>query len=273
MIRIREAAVAGSFYPAEADALSATVGRLLENAPVAERSMAEHPVALVVPHAGYRYSGPVAASAYARLLPFRHDIDCVLLLGPCHYVPLHGLAASNASVFRTPLGELAIDHELLASLFGGKVPCSDVAHAPEHSLEVQLPFLQYALDSFRVVPLLAGDVRPGAVADLIERFWRRPGRLVVVSTDLSHYQDYEEACRMDRATCRAIESLAGDRIGSTQACGAGPLKGLLEAAARAGLRSVTLDLRNSGDTANRRDRVVGYGAWMFVEEASCRHAA
>jgi AmmeMemoRadiSam system protein B len=274
MIRIREAAVAGSFYPADPEALRATVQRLLDSVrPGPGEGAAAPPAALIVPHAGYVYSGPVAAAAYACLSPWRRDIESVLLLGPCHHVPLRGLAVSGAQAFRSPLGDVPVDLEAVDALSGAGIVVNDTAHAPEHSIEVQLPFLQCVLGSFRLLPLLVGQVEAAAVAAVIERFWLRPGRLLVLSTDLSHYHGYDEASRIDRETCAAIESLDGERISHGRACGASPLRGLLLAAARAGLRCVTLDLRNSGDTAGGRDRVVGYGAWMIVGEETCSRAA
>ena len=285
MIRIREAAVAGSFYPANAAELRETVRRMLGAvgddvpatgmyAPAAGRSW---PAALVVPHAGYIYSGPVAAAAYARLRPHRQRYRRVVLLGPCHRVPFSGLAVSEADVFRTPLGDVPLDRTLISALTdspdGLAVTRFDVAHRTEHSLEVQLPFLQVVLGDFTLVPIVVGDASPEAVAAVIDRLWRGPETLLVVSSDLSHYLAYEQARRRDRGTCMAIEALDGSDIALSEACGATPLRGLLIAAARRGLRAVTLDLRNSGDTAGSRDQVVGYGAWMFVEDAPCVAAA
>jgi AmmeMemoRadiSam system protein B len=270
MIRIREAAVAGSFYPADAVELRATVQGMLDAASAAEGSM---PAALVVPHAGYVYSGPVAAAAYARLRPHRQCYRRVLLLGPCHRVPFSGMAISEADVFRTPLGDVPLDRGLIDSLDHPAITRFDVAHRSEHSLEVQLPFLQVALGDFTLVPIVVGDASPETVAMVIDRLWRGPETLLIVSSDLSHYLGYEQARRRDRGTCMAIEALDGSDIAHSEACGATPLRGLLIAAARRGLRAVTLDLRNSGDTAGGRDQVVGYGAWMFVESAPCAAAA
>jgi AmmeMemoRadiSam system protein B len=270
MIRIRQAAVAGSFYPAHSEELRGEVQRLLGAVAAVE---GPKPRALLVPHAGYIYSGPVAANAYARLIPWKHDYRRVLLLGPCHRTALAGMALSSAETFETPLGEIPLDRESIASLHHPDLVISDEAHRMEHSLEVQLPFLQCVLDAFALVPVVVGDARPEAVSDLIESLWGESGTLVVVSSDLSHYLDYPEARRRDQATCDAIETLDGKRIGYSEACGATPLRGLLDAANRHSLQAQTLDLRNSGDTAGTRDRVVGYGAWMFVEKASCQHAA
>jgi len=275
MIRIREAAVAGSFYPADPGELQSTVHRLLDAVPAAAGVAAAEPVprALIVPHAGYAYSGPVAATAYARLKVSHQLYRRVVLLGPCHYIPLRGIAACSADVFRTPLGDVPLDHESVGLLQQSAVQISDAAHGPEHSLEVQLPFLQTVLDSFHLVPLLVGDAEPEDVAVVIDELWEGPDTLLVISSDLSHYLPYDQARRLDRDTCRAVEELDGSRVGHDEACGAAPLRGLLMAARGRGLRPVTLDLRNSGDTSGSRDRVVGYGAWMFVEDARCAQVA
>ena len=227
----------------------------------------------MVPHAGYVYSGPVAATAYARLRPFRERYRRVVLLGPAHCVAFEGLALSAASAFHTPLGDVAVDEAASAALDHPDVRSFEAAHAPEHSLEVQLPFLQCALGSFTVVPLVVGQAAPDAVADVMEQLWGGPETLVVVSTDLSHYLAYDAARARDSGTCRAVESLDAGGIGASDACGATPLRGLLVAARRRGLQAVTLDLRNSGDTAAGRDRVVGYGAWMLFGETRCERAA
>ena len=270
MIRIREAAVAGSFDPADPGALQSTVQRLLDAAPA---PAGPAPRALIVPHAGYVYSGPVAASAYARLRAHRERYRRVLLLGPCHSVAVRGLAASSAEAFRTPLGDVPLDHAAAASLRHPAVSIIDAAHRPEHSLEVQLPFLQTVLEAFELLPLVVGGASAQDVAEVIDRLWSGPETLVVISSDLSHYLVYEEARRLDQGTCRAIEQLEAAKIEHSQACGATPLRGLLIAARKRGLRCVTLDLRNSGDTSGNKGRVVGYGAWMFVEEAACEQAA
>jgi AmmeMemoRadiSam system protein B len=270
MIRIREAAVAGSFYPADPGELRSEVQRLL-GAALAPAGPA--PRALIVPHAGYVYSGPVAASAYARLRPYRRLYHRVVLLGPCHSVALRGLAASSAAAFRTPLGDVPLDRAATITLQHPAVSVIDAAHRPEHSLEVQLPFLQSVLESFELLPLVVGDVDPQDVAAVIDQVWGGPETLVVISSDLSHYLVYEEARRLDRCTCGAIEQLDAMHIGHPQACGATSVRGLLIAARKRGLHCVTLDLRNSGDTSGDKGRVVGYGAWMFVGEESCERAA
>ncbi|MEQ8194650.1 MAG: AmmeMemoRadiSam system protein B, partial [Rhodospirillales bacterium] len=225
------------------------------------------PKAIIAPHAGYIYSGPIAASVYARLKPLRGRIERVVLLGPCHRVAVRGLALSGADAFATPLGNVPVDKEAVAALAGlPQVSTFDATHAQEHSLEVHLPFLQEILGAFKLVPLVVGDASADQVAEVLERLWGGPETLIVVSSDLSHYLDYDTANRLDRETCAAIESLDFTRIGRDQACGRIPVSGLLALAKRRGLGVDTLDLRNSGDTAGPRDRVVGYGAWMFFEK-------
>ncbi len=255
---VRPPAVAGLFYPADPASLAATVDRLLTVDPPA----APGPKALVVPHAGYPYSGPVAASAFAQLRPRRGEIRRVVLLGPSHRVPLRGLAASSVAAFDTPLGPVPLDRAAIDDLVRlEQVHTLDAAHAVEHSLEVQLPFLQRLLPEFRLVPLAAGDAEAAAVAEVLERVWGGPETIVLVSSDLSHYHDYATARALDEATTRAIEALAPERIDFEHACGRVPLNGLLTLARRRGLTARALDLRSSGDTAGPRDRVVGYGAY------------
>lgn len=262
-MRVREPAVAGAFYPAREAVLRREVASLLESAGGPERT-GPAPKALIVPHAGYVYSGPVAASAYACLAPIRGRIRRVVLLGPAHRVALRGLATPGADAFRTPLGRIPVDREACEGL--AELPFVDelpLAHAQEHSLEVQLPFLQVALGAFTLVPLVVGNASDDEVATVIERLWGGPETLLVVSSDLSHYLPYQEARRRDAATCAAIERLEVARLDPDAACGCHPVRGLLVAARRAGLRAETLDLRSSGDTAGPRDQVVGYGAWSF----------
>lgn len=263
MTQVREPAVAGMFYPAQAERLHDTIGELLE--PAAPDS-GPAPKALIVPHAGYVYSGPIAATAYRRLLPHRNSYRRVVLLGPAHRVPVRGIAICTQA-FRTPLGTIAIDRDAIAS---GSLPAvseDHAAHRFEHSLEVQLPFLQFILGEFLLVPLVVGRAAPQIVAEAIEKLWDGPETLIVVSSDLSHYLGYEEAQSQDRATCGAIEHMDTSRIGHDDACGATAVNGLLIAARRRGLTVETLDLRNSGDTAGDRQRVVGYGAWLLREGA------
>lgn len=269
MTQVREAAVAGLFYPADAGELSETVRSMLSHGQPAGSA----PKALIVPHAGYDYSGPVAATAYARLIPHADRYHRVVLLGPCHRVALTGLAASPADAFRTPLGDVPLDRGSIATLDFPALAMSAGAHRLEHSIEVQLPFLQSVLGEFRLVPLVVGDATPENVAAVIDALWDETGTLVVVSSDLSHYLPYEDARRVDRVTCDAIERLDAGRIDPAGACGATAVAGLLIVAVRRGLAVRTLDLRNSGDTAGGGARVVGYGSWVFEENRSCDRAA
>jgi len=262
MAVIREAAVAGQFYPGSKGALSTTIERYLSEA-AAETG--PQPKALIVPHAGYIYSGPVAASAYATLKPYRKLITRVILLGPCHRVPVRGLALSGAEVFRTPLGDVPLDKEATADLNLPAVRVFDDTHTLEHSLEVHLPFLQTLLDEFTLVPLVVGDATPETVAEVLEALWGGPETLIVISSDLSHYLDYDKAKKRDQATCQAIEHLDAGSIGPDDACGCHPIGGLLEVAKRRGMALETLDLRNSADTAGHMTQVVGYGSWIFLE--------
>lgn len=262
MNAIRPPAVAGMFYPASTASLRADVDRLLAAAPTL--AMAQ-PKALIVPHAGYIYSGPTAARAYAMLAPWRETIHRIVLLGPTHRVAMHGLALPASEAFATPLGEVRIDAAARAALAGlPQVVVSDPAHAREHSLEVHLPFLQRTLDDFSLLPLAVGQAPPVAVAEVLERLWGGPETLLVISSDLSHFLPYATAQQVDGETCRHILDLATD-IDPHQACGAFPVNGLLLAAQRHGLRPTLLDLCNSGDTAGDRQRVVGYAAFAFHE--------
>ena len=256
----REPAVAGLFYPAERDELQAQVQSLLRKT----ISQGPPPKALIVPHAGYVYSGPIAATAYARLGPIRAQIRRVVLLGPAHRVAFRGLAASSANEFRTPLGSIPLDAATRTRLLGlPQVRLRDDAHALEHSLEVQLPFLQELLGHFSLLPLVVGDATYTEVAEVLEAVWGGPETLILISSDLSHYHDYATAQRLDRFTSEAIEALQPERLDYEHACGRTPVGGLLLAARARGLQAETLDLRNSGDTAGPRDRVVGYGAYAI----------
>lgn len=265
MTAIREPAVAGVFYPAHADELRTTVQAFVDRV---QTGSGPPPKALIAPHAGYIYSGPVAAAAYARLLPHRDRYTRVILLGPAHRVAISGLAPSGADVFRTPLGDIPLDKEAADSLEAPANRASEAAHEYEHSLEVHLPFLQYVLGHFSLVPLVVGGAAPETVAGVIGSLWGGEETLVVVSSDLTHYLAYDEARRRDRQTCRAIEKLDAALIRRDDACGATPVRGLLIEARRRAMKVTTLDLRNSGDTAGTKDQVVGYGAWMFCEAAA-----
>jgi AmmeMemoRadiSam system protein B len=262
--RVRPPAVAGTFYPADPAALRAAVGDAFAGA-VAPAEEAAIPRALVVPHAGYVYSGPVAASAYLRIEPARHRVRRVVLLGPSHRVPLRGLALSSFPLWASPLGPVALDTEAAAALAGMSwVGTDDGAHRPEHSLEVQLPFLQSVLDDFELVPLVVGAASTSEVAEVIDALWSGMETIVIVSTDLSHYHRYHDAVRLDARTVAAIAALRPGDIADLDACGARPLRGLLDTAHRRQLAVETLDVRNSGDTAGGRDRVVGYGAFAIA---------
>jgi AmmeMemoRadiSam system protein B len=222
------------------------------------------PKAMIAPHAGYIYSGPIAAAAYAPLIRAHAIITRVILLGPAHRVFVRGLATSSATRFETPLGAIDLDRTAIErALALPQVRIMDEAHATEHSLEVQLPFLQEVLDSFRLVPFVVGDASAEEVAEVLDLLWGGDETLIVVSSDLSHYLDYGTARALDAATTEAIEGLNPEAIGYDQACGRHPINGLLALARRRGLQAQTLDLRSSGDTAGPRDHVVGYGAYVF----------
>jgi hypothetical protein len=263
-LTVRPAAVAGTFYPAQPPVLRSAVRRAFARA---ERPPTGSPTprALIVPHAGYVYSGAVAAGAYLRLRRAQPAIDRVVLLGPSHRVPLDGIGVSGAAAFATPLGEVPVDDAARTSVlaFPG-VSVNDEAHAHEHSLEVQLPFLQTVLDDFTLLPLVVGRADPEEVAEVIESCWSQSGTVVVVSTDLSHFHRYTDAVRLDARTAAAIVAGRADAIGTADACGAQPLRGLLIAGGRQSFDVERIDLRNSGDTTGDRQRVVGYGAFAVA---------
>ena len=262
---VRPAAVAGLFYPGARAALLASVRACLVEAATRPRAAGAVPKALIVPHAGYVYSGPIAAAAYARLAASHAAIRRVVLLGPTHRVPVRGLALPSVRAFATPLGEVEVDRKAAAlALTLPQVEESDAAHALEHSLEVQLPFLQAVLDDFRIVPFAVGDASTGDVADVLERLWGGPETLVVVSSDLSHYHPYAEARAIDRGSAEGILALAAP-LDYEQACGATPINALVVCARRHGLAPELLDLRNSGDTAGDKSRVVGYASFAFAQ--------
>lgn len=271
MTRARPPAVAGFFYPGDAGHLARAVDGYLAEA--GETGGARPPKAIIVPHAGYAYSGPIAAPAFAALRPAAGRIRRVVMMGPAHRIAVRGIAAPRSSVFRTPLGDVPIDRaaiEAIATL--SQVELRDDAHRDEHCLEVQLPFLQGTLGDFTLVPLVVGGAPPGEIAEVLERLWGGPETLIVISSDLSHYHDYATAQRMDRRAAEAIESLDLGGLAEDQACGRLPILGLLTAARAHGLAVERLDLRNSGDTAGPRDRVVGYGAWKLTEPGVCEGA-
>ena len=263
MSGIRRAAVAGSFYPGEAAALASEVASYLRGAAVSPPPPT--PKAIIAPHAGYIYSGAIAASAYARLQAAAGRITRVVLAGPAHRVYVTGAAVPAALSFASPLGPVAIDQAAIESLRALPfVETSDAAHAREHSLEVHLPFLQAVLGTFTLVPIVVGDARPEEMARLFEIVWGGDETLVVVSSDLSHYMPYDAACVRDRHTAESILALDA-RLDPDEACGAAPINGLLSVARQRAMAVELVDLRNSGDTAGDRDRVVGYGAFAFRE--------
>ena len=263
--RIRPPAVAGSFYPADAETLRATVEELLEEAEHAAPAArpGPPPKAVIAPHAGYVYSGPVAAVAFRALAARRTPPQKIVLIGPSHRVPVRGLALPGSEMLATPLGMIPIDREGAgAALRLPQVLVQPEAHAREHSLEVELPFLQLLFPDAEVLPLVVGGASPEEVAEVLERVWGGEETVVVVSSDLSHYLPYAEAREVDAATARQVVALAGP-LAPDQACGARAINGLLMAARRRRLAAELLDLRSSGDTAGPRDQVVGYGAFGF----------
>ena len=259
----RAPAVAGTFYASDQTTLLHDIQGFLNAVPDTADTP---PKAIIAPHAGYVYSGPVAAYAYAPLQTLKGLIKRVVLLGPCHRVAVAGMALSSADSYATPLGSIPLDHSLdntLLSLSGVEV--YDAPHLPEHSLEVHVPFLQAVLGDFQLIPIVVGGASPDEVAAVLNATWGGPETLIVISTDLSHFLNYDTAQKLDQSTSTAIENLDGAAIGDNQACGRHPVKGLLEVAKQRNLRVKTLDLRNSGDTAGPKDRVVGYGSWAFWE--------
>jgi AmmeMemoRadiSam system protein B len=258
----RPTAVAGTFYPGEGCALAREVASYMANArPLA----AAPPKAIIAPHAGFIYSGPIAASAYAQVQARRARVTRVVLAGPAHRVHVRGAAVPAAAVFASPLGPIPVDREAVETLRALPfVEVSDRAHAFEHSLEVHLPFLQSVLERFTLVPIVVGGAGPADMARAFEAVWGGEETLVVVSSDLSHYLPYDVARARDRRTAQAILDFDA-RVDPEEACGAAPINGLLTVARRRGMAADLIDLRNSGDTAGDRERVVGYAAFAFRE--------
>ena len=259
--RVRASAVAGMFYPADSEELGRAVRGFLSKVDV---DSVGSPKALIVPHAGYIYSGAIAASAYACVQP--EQITRVVLIGPSHRVLFHGLAAPESILWKTPLGDVMVDFEVLKKISTfPQVTFSEKAHREEHCLEVQLPFLQEMLGEFRIIPLVVGDSSPEEVAEVLEALWGGPETLIVISSDLSHYESYEQADKKDQIAARAIEDLDLRGLDHDHACGFIPIAGLVHLARQKGMRAELLDLRNSGDTAGPKDQVVGYGAFALYE--------
>lgn len=264
METVRPAAVAGTFYPRSPDELEMQVRAFLDDAR-SRMSADPSPKAIIAPHAGYIYSGPIAATAYARLAVDRGIISRIILLGPSHRAYFDGLATPSASRFATPLGTVRVDVEALAAVANlPQVGVFDRAHAGEHSLEVQLPFIQIALGDVSVAPFAVGDATADDVAEVLDVLWGGDETRIVVSSDLSHYHPFAVAKELDAETSKAIEMLRPDLIASDRACGRTPIAGLLTVARRRGMTAHTIDLRSSGDTAGPRNEVVGYGAYVFA---------
>lgn len=268
MSALRNAAVAGAFYPGSPYALQESLQDFLQAAPEPPQGL---PKAIIVPHAGYRYSGPIAAAAYRSLATGKETIQRVVMLGPAHRHAVCGLALPQAMTFVTPLGQVAVDEPTYAAVRRlPQVDISEAAHALEHALEVQLPFLQAVLKEFTLLPLVAGDTHAQAVAEVLETVWGGDETLIIISSDLSHYLPYTMALRRDAATIKQILGLHGV-LDYDDACGAMPINGLLLAAKAHGLRPTLLDLRNSADTAGEPDRVVGYAALAFYKDSPDAH--
>jgi AmmeMemoRadiSam system protein B len=264
---IRPPAVAGQFYPADPDRLQADVRRYL-NAADAPEDCLDPPLvkAVIAPHAGYPYSGPVAASAFVQLACSDIPVKRFVLIGPAHYAPVRGLAVSGATAFDTPLGRVPVDETGRAAVLAlPHVLVSDAAHAPEHCLEVELPFLQELFLDFTIVPLLVGATTAGEVAAALDALWGGPETRIVISSDLSHFHDQATARRLDGESAEAIIALRPEELGESSACGRAAIAGLLLAARRRDMAAQLVDLRNSGDTGGPRDSVVGYGAFLFTE--------
>lgn len=269
MTQIRPAAVAGSFYPGNMQNLKELVDGLLADASTDETC----PNAIIAPHAGYVYSGPIAASVYARLLNREKPIEKVVIIGPSHRVAFKGIAASSSDFFRTPLGDIEVDTDEIQEIV--KLPSLgylDEAHSDEHSLEVHLPFLQRVLPAFKLIPLVAGDASPVEVSRLLEQVWGGEETLIVISSDLSHYHPYNKARALDKVTSEKIQRLDTNLSGD-EACGCRPINGLMHFARQRGYRIEEVDLRNSGDTSGDADRVVGYGSYVVVKDVVVKDVA
>jgi len=271
---VRPPAVASLFYPGEAAELKQNLREMLDEASEAEDPNEDLPAgqhlrALIVPHAGYVYSGTTAALAYHLLRKNRDDFHRILLLGPAHRVWLEGITFPGTDAFETPLGRIPLAKQQIRELLRfPEVQLRDDAHQDEHCLEVQLPFLQEILNEFELLPAVVGEISPDSLSGLLENLLEDPQNLLLLSTDLSHFHSYSEAQAIDQKTAEAIESFEDEKILPEQACGAHPLRGLLRHARIQGWKIQRLGLCNSGDTAGSKDRVVGYGAWALSESVS-----
>lgn len=263
---VRAPAVAGRFYPRNPEELAETIRRFVADSPpsLGSESTPATPKALIVPHAGYLYSGSVAGHVYALLEPLRSAIQRVVLIGPSHYVSFEGIGLTSAQAFQTPIGPIPIDTETNAALMRFPfVSLQDEAHAPEHSLEVQLPFLRESLEVFTLVPLVYGRVTAEEIAEVLRFVWGGPETLIVISSDLSHFLDETSCRRIDGETARIIESLDVSRLSPERACGAKGIQGLMIIARERGLTLRTVELKNSGDASGDYHRVVGYGGFSL----------
>lgn len=264
---IRQAAVAGMFYPADPSELTLTVNALFRTATTASSQQTPPcPRAIIAPHAGYIYSGPTAAKAYLCLQNCHSHYNKVVLLGPSHRVAVNGLALSSADSYQTPLGTIPLDIDTMQALDTYDfVSINDLAHRDEHSLEVHLPFLQTTLDKFSLVPIVVGDIEPSRVAKILELFENEEHTLIVISTDLSHFHQYADAQRRDQNTSAAILNYDYNAIGYEDACGRNPVNGALYWAQQHHHSIELMDLRNSGDTAGDKERVVGYASYHIYK--------
>ena len=262
MSEVRPAAVAGLFYPDSAAELAPMVRDFVDCGALDEPSYS--PKAVIAPHAGFVYSGPIAGSAFRCFAAEADVIRRIVLVGPAHRLPVDGLALPGVEAFETPLGTVPVDRELVDRVAElPQVSVNRSAHAPEHCLEVELPFLQVVLESFTILPLLVSRVAAEEVAEVLELVWGGEETRFVISSDLSHYLSYNTAQETDRQTARQVIELR-QPIEEHRACGAVAINGLLTAARRRALAARLLDLRNSGDTAGDRLRVVGYGSFAFT---------
>lgn len=266
---LRPPAVAGSFYPDDPKALVRMVDQLLITAERNQLKTNDDRTlkALIVPHAGFRYSGQIAAAAYVKIRKYAEQISRVVLIGPAHRVRVKGMAISGANYFSTPLGTIPIDTESVAQCLKelNSVSISNKAHEQEHSLETQLPFLQRCLKRFSLIPVLVGSAPPEEVEQCLNLLWGGEETLVLISSDLSHFLSYQDAQRIDAFTANAILNFDPAVIGYDHACGQIGVRGLLNVASRKKMEVVQLDVRNSGDTSGRKDQVVGYGSFAFYD--------
>ncbi len=257
---LQAAAVAGMFYPGNPAQLAAGVDGSLAKAAPPRLS----PKAVIAPHAGHVYSGDIAGAAYRLLAQRKGEIKRVVLLGPNHRMPVRGIALSPAEAWETPFGPLPVDRTARDSL--ARQPGFAVTPMPfvnEHSLEVHLPFIHRVLGKVEILPMLVGETTTEQASRTLDALWGGPETAIIISSDLSHYHDYETCRTKDEETASGIERLQQDICVGDRACGFHSIKGLIDQAQRRDLRVTALDVRNSGDTHGPRDRVVGYGSFAF----------